>query len=177
MSYSSEKPGSVFQHSSAAGLCIIDVRTAAEVRAKSLPGAIHIPLQEITVETVQQAIQAQNTPPDKVYFLCQSGRRAEIAGKQLDGQITPALVIVEGGIQAVERSHPDLVLSQGNAISIERQVRIAAGSLVLLGVIAGVLVHSAWLALSGFVGAGLIFAGITDSCAMGLLLARMPWNK
>ncbi len=177
MSYSSEKSDNLFQHASAADLCIIDVRTAAEVRAKSLPGAIHIPLQDITADTVQQAVQAQHNSSGKVYFLCQSGRRAEIAAKQLDGKIARQLVVIEGGIQAVERSQPALILSQGNAISIERQVRIAAGSLVLTGVIAGVLLHAGWLALSGFVGAGLIFAGITDTCAMGLLLARMPWNK
>lgn len=177
MSYSSEPSANLFQHASVAELCIIDVRTAAEVRAKSLPGAIHIPLQDITADKIQQAVQAQNNNAAKVYILCQSGRRAEIAAKQLDGKIAPQLVVIEGGIQAVERSHPALVLSQGNAISIERQVRIAAGSLVLAGVIAGVLLDTSWLALSGFVGAGLIFAGITDTCAMGLLLARMPWNK
>ncbi len=62
-------------------------------------------------------------------------------------------------------------------MSLERQVRIAAGSLVLSGVLLGWLVHAAFLGLAGFVGAGLVFAGITDTCGMGLLLARMPWNQ
>lgn len=62
-------------------------------------------------------------------------------------------------------------------ISLERQVRIAAGSLVLLGVLAGAFIQPAFLILSGFVGAGLIFAGVTDWCGMGLLIARMPWNR
>ena len=63
------------------------------------------------------------------------------------------------------------------SISIERQVRIAAGGLVLLGVILGFLINHVFLLLSGFVGAGLILAGITDWCGMGLLLARAPWNR
>ena len=63
------------------------------------------------------------------------------------------------------------------AISLERQVRIAAGSLVLLGAVLGWLVHPAFVGLSAFVGAGLVFAGVTDTCGMGLLLARMPWNR
>ena len=62
-------------------------------------------------------------------------------------------------------------------ISLERQVRIAAGSLVVLGTALGAFVHPGFLALAAFVGAGLVFAGITDTCGMGLLLARMPWNR
>jgi len=62
-------------------------------------------------------------------------------------------------------------------MSLERQVRIAAGSLVLTGVLLSRFVHPYWIGLSGFVGAGLIFAGITDSCAMGMLIAKMPWNR
>jgi hypothetical protein len=62
-------------------------------------------------------------------------------------------------------------------ISLERQVRIAAGAIVLSGVLLACLVNFNFIWLSGFVGAGLIFAGITDFCGMGLLLAKMPWNK
>jgi hypothetical protein len=62
-------------------------------------------------------------------------------------------------------------------VSLERQVRIAAGLLVVLGVVLGWLVHPAFVGLSAFVGAGLTFAGITDTCAMGMLIAKMPWNR
>lgn len=177
MSYSIEKPSNVFQQHRPEDLCIIDVRTAAEVRATSLPGALHLPLQEITAEAVKQAIQQQGKNPQKLYILCRTGQRSEIAAKQLDGQIEQSIVVVEGGIPAVEKIQPDWVLTQGTAVSLERQVRIAAGSLILIGVILGFAVHSAWFALSGFVGAGLLFSGITDSCAMAMMLARMPWNK
>ncbi|HET6424532.1 MAG TPA: DUF2892 domain-containing protein [Planctomycetaceae bacterium] len=62
-------------------------------------------------------------------------------------------------------------------MSLERQVRIAAGSLVLIGVVLAWMVHPYLIRLSAFVGAGLVFAGITDTCGMGMLLARMPWNQ
>jgi hypothetical protein len=62
-------------------------------------------------------------------------------------------------------------------ISLERQVRIAAGALVLIGAALGAFVSPYWIGLSAFVGAGLVVAGITDTCGMGMLLARMPWNQ
>ena len=83
---------------------------------------------------------------------------------------------MEGGTLAcVEAGLP--VVRGRKAISLERQVRIAAGLLVLLGALLGWLVHPAFVGLSAFVGAGLVFAGVTDTCGMGLLLARMPWNR
>jgi len=62
-------------------------------------------------------------------------------------------------------------------MSLERQVRIAAGTMVFAGAILGYFVHPYWIGLSAFVGAGLVFAGITDTCAMGMMIARMPWNQ
>jgi hypothetical protein len=62
-------------------------------------------------------------------------------------------------------------------VSIERQVRIAAGGLVLLGILGSVFVHPAFITLSAFVACGLVFAGITDWCGLGLLMMKMPWNQ
>ena len=67
--------------------------------------------------------------------------------------------------------------SAGKVISLERQVRIAAGAMVLTGVLLARFVNFNFIWLSGFVGAGLIFAGITDFCGMGLIIAKLPWNK
>ena len=89
----------------------------------------------------------------------------------------PSIHVVEGGTQAWVAAGLPVVKGKKNSISIERQVRIGAGSLVLIGVILGVFVNPVFLALPAFVGAGLIFAGITDWCGMGLLLARAPWNR
>jgi hypothetical protein len=69
------------------------------------------------------------------------------------------------------------VQRNSSVISLERQVRIAAGLFVLLGVLLGFLINHALFGVSAFVGAGLVFAGITDTCGMGLFLARMPWNR
>lgn len=69
------------------------------------------------------------------------------------------------------------IIEGAKTISLERQVRIAAGSLVFIGALLSYVVHPAWIALSAFVGAGLVFAGITDTCGMGMVLARMPWNN
>ena len=86
------------------------------------------------------------------------------------------MINVEGGTLAcVERGLP--AVRGRKTISLERQVRIAAGAMVLLGAGLGWLVHPAFMGLSAFVGAGLVFAGLTDTCGMGLMLARMPWNQ
>ena len=83
----------------------------------------------------------------------------------------------EGGIEAwIATGHP-VRRGERAAMSLERQVRIAAGTLVALGSTAAWLLDPAWIALPAFVGSGLVFAGITDTCGMGLLLARMPWNR
>ena len=86
------------------------------------------------------------------------------------------VVNVEGGTQAwVQAALP--VVRGEKVISLERQVRIAAGLLVLIGAILSYFAHPYWLALPAIVGAGLTIAGITDSCGMGMLLAKMPWNQ
>jgi rhodanese-related sulfurtransferase len=87
-----------------------------------------------------------------------------------------SVVNVEGGTLAWEKAGLPVVRGK-KAMSLERQVRIAAGSLVLIGTVLGAFVHPYALGLAGFVGAGLVFAGITDTCGMGMLLARMPWNQ
>jgi hypothetical protein len=86
------------------------------------------------------------------------------------------VVNIEGGTLAcVEAGLP--VVRGKKAISLERQVRIAAGLLVVTGSALGYFVSPYWIGLAAFIGAGLAFAGITDTCAMGMMLARMPWNQ
>jgi rhodanese-related sulfurtransferase len=85
--------------------------------------------------------------------------------------------VVEGGTLAWIAANLPVTRSAVKMISLERQVRIAAGSLVLIGVLLGWFVHRGFYGLAAFVGAGLVFAGITDFCGMGLLLAKLPWNR
>ena len=97
------------------------------------------------------------------------------AKKFIDAGITN-VVSVEGGTLAWEAA--GLPVARGKkTISLERQVRIAAGFLVLTGAVLGYLVNPNFIGISAFVGAGLMFAGITDTCGMGMMLAKMPWNQ
>lgn len=164
-------------NSNTVDLCILDVRTAAEVQAESLPNCLHIPLHELSAERLQEEIGKSGKPAPLIYLLCQAGRRAEMAADLLQGKVNAELCIIEGGINAVKQSQIPLQTSDRGVMSLERQVRIAAGFLVLSGVILGHFVSPNGYFLSAFVGAGLMFAGITDTCMMAMLLARMPWNK
>lgn len=157
--------------------CVIDVRSGAEVRELHLPGSIHIPVNEITPERVRSAMQEAGKAGQPVYLLCQSGKRADMAANTLAGKIDETLIIAEGGVNALKNTNAPLTSSDKNVMSLERQVRIAAGALVFVGVLAGYVISPVFFALSGFVGAGLMFAGISGTCAMGMLIAKMPWNK
>lgn len=149
---------------------IIDVRTPAEFREVHATIARNVPLDELT----PQVVSTDGVKP--LYFICKmGGRSAKACQKLIDAGITN-VVSVDGGTQAWEAAGLP-VLRGKKAISLERQVRIAAGSLVLVGIILGYFVHPYFVGLSAFVGAGLVFAGVTDTCGMGMLLARMPWNK
>jgi rhodanese-related sulfurtransferase len=154
---------------------LIDVRTPAEYAGLHAEGARLVPLDKLA----PAAVMASRAGPagEPVYVLCQSGARAAKACAAFRAAGYPNVVIVEGGTAAWERAGLPVVRGPGRVISLERQVRIAAGSLVLAGVLLGWLVHPALYGLSAFVGAGLVFAGVTDTCGMGLLLARMPWNR
>ncbi len=176
MSYKTISPAN-FIACNAQGCCVLDVRTTAEVQAESLPGSLHIPLHELTPEALRNLVQNSNKDASKIYLLCQAGRRAEMAAMQLAHQFPAEFYVIEGGMNALKQAQIPLQQSGKKVMSLERQVRIAAGALVLTGVLLGTLFHPAFYGLSGFVGAGLIFAGITDTCMMGMLIARMPWNQ
>ena len=156
-------------------LCI-DVRTPVEYQARHCINSINIPLHELSDSLVANAIEAANLDKaETIYLMCKSGKRAEKASQLLLGKLHHPLAIVSGGVDAL----PDAAVQSGSesAISLERQVRIVAGALILLGVMLGSLINPWAYGLSAFVGAGLMFAGITDTCAMGMILARMPWNQ
>jgi rhodanese-related sulfurtransferase len=163
----------------AVDICILDVRTAAEVKASGLPDCIHIPLHELTPERLKMEVNRSGKNGAQIYLLCQSGQRSEIAADQLKGDVDSELIVIEGGMNAVQQSNISVapISDTKTVMSLERQVRIAAGSLVFSGVALGMLVNANFYFLAGFVGAGLMFAGISNTCMMGMLIARMPWNK
>jgi rhodanese-related sulfurtransferase len=153
---------------------LIDVRTPVEYQEVHAETARLLPLDRLDPKEFMEARNAMRTDP--VYFICRSGSRAREACERFLAAGYPNVLSVEGG--TLEWASAGLpVIRGGRVISLERQVRIAAGSLVVLGTALGAFVHPGFLALAAFVGAGLVFAGITDTCGMGLLLARMPWNR
>jgi rhodanese-related sulfurtransferase len=151
---------------------LIDVRTPAEFREVHVTAARNVPLDQLDPLELKSARNGSGGP---LYVICKSGGRGAKACEQLINAGVTDVVNVEGGTTAcVDAGVP--VVRGKKMMSLERQVRIAAGSLVLIGVI-GSLFYYPLIGLSGFVGAGLVFAGVTDTCGMGMLLARMPWNK
>jgi rhodanese-related sulfurtransferase len=150
---------------------LLDVRTPAEFEEIHVLGAINHPLTELNPEHVRQLATGKRA----CILICRSGGRARQAAEKLATSGLPNLQIMSGGMQAWESE--GLQVTRGRkTISLERQVRIAAGALVFIGSLLGYLVNPAWIALSAFVGAGLVFAGVTDTCGMAMVLARMPWN-
>jgi rhodanese-related sulfurtransferase len=153
---------------------VIDVRTPVEYREIHVEMARNVPLDRLDPVALMEARDGNADKP--LYVLCRSGSRGQQACEQFQKAGFSNVFNVEGGTLAcVEAGLP--VVRGKKAISLERQVRIAAGLLVLLGAVLGWVVHPAFVGLSAFVGAGLVFAGITDTCGMGMVLARMPWNQ
>lgn len=152
---------------------LIDVRTPVEFRELHVDFARNLPLDRLDPKQIQAERQNADQP---LYVVCRSGSRGKQACEKLAAAGLTNVINVEGGTLACEAAGLP-VLRGKKAISLERQVRIAAGSLVLLGAALGLWVHPYWIGLSAFVGAGLVFAGVTDTCGMGMMLARMPWNQ
>lgn len=153
------------------GVLVMDVRTPAEFNELRAACARLMPLDRLDLA----AIRAARRDDEPVYVMCRTGSRATTAAGKLCAAGVEA-VVVEGGTLAWEAA--GLPVKRGRkVISIERQVRIGAGLLVLAGVLLGWLAHPAWLILSAFVGAGLTFAGVTGFCGMAFVLGRMPWNQ
>lgn len=153
---------------------LIDVRTPVEYREIHVDFARNVPLDKLDAAALMQVRNAPAGEP--LYVICRSGSRGQQACEKFHKAGFSNVVNVEGGtVACVEAGLP--VVRGKKAISLERQVRIVAGSLVLLGAVLGWFVHPVFFGLSAFIGAGLVFAGVTDTCGMGLVLARMPWNQ
>ena len=150
---------------------VLDVRTDAEVAEQRIPGGRHIPLDQLAARV--EEVRAMPAPR---LILCRSGKRAQAAQELLAGAGVRGTSVIDGGILAYAEAGGETARDPA-VMSLERQVRIAAGALVLVGVVLGTWVHPAGLGLAAFVGAGLVFAGVTDFCGMGLLLAKAPWNR
>ncbi|MEW4569555.1 rhodanese-like domain-containing protein [Tautonia sp. JC769] len=153
---------------------LIDVRTPVEFREVHAEPARLVPLDQLEPRSVMDGRNGSREEP--LYLICRSGGRAQKAAETFVAAGFENVVNVEGGTQAWEAAGLPVVRGK-KAISLERQVRIAAGTLVAIGTALGAFVTPWFLVIPGFVGAGLVFAGITNTCGMGMMLARMPWNR
>jgi rhodanese-related sulfurtransferase len=152
---------------------LVDVRTPAEFQEVHAQGALLVSLDILDRAAVEAA---RGNHPGPVYLLCASGIRATKAADKLRQAGFTEVEVVEGGTNAWVKAGLPVVRGR-KTISIERQVRIGAGSLVLIGTGLGWFVHPAFFLLAAFVGAGLVFAGVTDLCGMAIVLAKAPWNR
>ena len=155
-------------------LRLIDVRTPAEYAQVHIPGTESIPLDRLDAAKLRASGCREDVP---IYLVCRTGTRATQAARNLEKGGFSQCHVVEGGTMGWAEAGLSVNRGTGKVISLERQVRIAAGSLVLIGSLLAHFVNPMFLWLPGFIGSGLIFAGITDWCGMGLLLARLPWNR
>ncbi len=152
---------------------LIDVRTPVEFEAGHIPGAVNVPLDELK-SSLDQLCSVLDDHHD-VVLVCRSGQRAGQAQEALHRAGLGRSRVLSGGIADWEATGGDLKRGR-QAWELERQVRLAAGSLVVSGIAAGTVAPRAkWL--SAAVGGGLVVAALSNTCAMGMVLARMPWNK
>jgi rhodanese-related sulfurtransferase len=154
-------------------VALLDVRTPREYQCAHVAGALLEPLDSLDPLRLSRCF----SPDTPLYVLCQSGTRARQAINRLEKAGVGSCVLVEGGTAGWIHAGLPVERQPGTSISLERQVRMVAGTLVLAGTLLGVFWNRLFLALPAFVGRGLLFAGITDTCGMGMLLARMPWNR
>lgn len=149
---------------------LIDVREPAEYKGGRIPNASNIPLAKL--HEVADKLKDVGT----VYVNCASGNRSAHAC-QILAESGVNVVNVEGGIKAWEDAGFEIVSTGKKVIPIIRQVMILAGILIIAGVLLGNYINPLWYILSAFVGAGLLFAGITGICMMAKILSYLPWNK
>ncbi|MFY9673088.1 MAG: rhodanese-like domain-containing protein [Terriglobales bacterium] len=148
----------------------IDVRSLGEYAAGHIPGAVNIPMDQI------EARLDDLLPSTPILLVCQAGKRARMVAGLLE-PCRSDVTVLEGGTAAWAAAGQPLVTNVKSRFSLERQVRLIAGSLVLVAILLSLTLNHHWIFLAAAVGAGLTFAGLTDICMMASLLTRMPWNQ
>ncbi|KLU08633.1 rhodanese-like domain-containing protein [Kocuria sp. SM24M-10] len=153
-------------------LVVVDVRSAAEFESLHIRGSYNVPLPLLSEHTAELAARLG----ERVVLVCQSGVRAEQARQRLSTAGIDTAYVLTGGAPGFAAAGGDVVRG-AQRWDLERQVRMAAGSLVLTGLVGGRLISPKVRALAGIVGTGLAFSAASNTCAMGKALAAMPWNR
>ncbi len=150
---------------------LVDIREADEFARSHVAGALSRPL------SLWEQAHLSIAPGGDVIFTCRSGARTSGACDRLAARVEGSAYVLDGGIDGWARSGLPLEVNRKAPMEIMRQVQIAAGLLVLVGVLLGFTVSAAWFGMAAFVGAGLTFAGLSGFCGMAKLLMLMPWNR
>jgi len=150
---------------------ILDVRSALEFSQVHIEHSLNIPIDMISAKIDEMSQSKQN-----YLVLCHTGNRAAMAADMLIQSGIHTVKVMEGGIIRWQKEKLPVIKGRGG-MSLERQVRLIAGSLVLLGIMMSWRLHWAFIFVSVFVSSGLIYAGLTDNCLMGMLLMKLPYNK
>ncbi len=150
----------------------LDVRTPGEFESDHIRGAYNVPLDALG----ERAAELSSSLSDPVMLVCQSGQRAGQADAMLRQAGMANLHVLEGGVNAWLAAGLPTVRGT-KRMSLERQVRIVAGGLAAVGGVLALVVNPWFAALPAFIGSGLVFSGVTDTCTMAMLLAKLPHNR
>ncbi|MGB6223200.1 rhodanese-like domain-containing protein [Haloferula sp.] len=164
-------PQSAFEKSRDGENVILDVRTGVEFSEKRLTNSKHLPLDQLKDSL------SQLDPSKHHYLLCLSGKRAAKAADILAINGFENFSIVDGGIDAWERSGLPVERTERRVLPLMNQVQLIIGVLALTGSLLAIFINPIFAILPAFLGAGLILAGSTGWCGLALLLAKMPWNR
>ena len=150
---------------------LIDIREPDEYVREHITGAVNLPLSAL------KSSQLELDAGEDIVFYCRSGNRTQVNCNRLADIVSGQAQILDGGITAWKMAGLPVTENRKAPMEIQRQVQITAGFLALLGAILGYWVNPLFFGLSAFIGAGLMFSGLTGSCAMGVMLSKMPWNR
>lgn len=152
-------------------LKLIDIREADEYVREHITGAVNLPLSAL------ESSQLELEVGEDIVFYCRSGNRTQVNCDRLAGIVSGKAQVLDGGIIAWKTAGFPVTENRKAPMEIQRQVQITAGFLALLGAVLGYFINPLFFGLSAVIGAGLMFSGITGSCAMGVMLSKMPWNR
>jgi rhodanese-related sulfurtransferase len=151
---------------------LLDVRSPGEYESVHISGAYNVPLDMLA----EHAREIRTNVAEQIVLVCQSGQRARNAEEVLRAAGLENLHILDGGVNGwVAAGLP--VVRGSKRLSLERQVRIVAGALAGVGGLLGVFVNPLFALIPAVVGSGLVFAGLTDNCALAMVLTRLPYNR
>jgi rhodanese-related sulfurtransferase len=152
---------------------LIDIREPAEHARENIADARLVPLSRLSADQFARERAAATA----IIFHCQSGNRTCVNFEKLEAVGLPDIFVLEGGLGAWKQAGLPTRLDRKQPIELQRQVMIAAGTLILTGLILAYLVSPWFIALSAFMGCGLVFAGLSGWCGLAKLLTLMPWNR